>query len=126
MPVLEPMVLHDQKSNIAPHFNHLELKIALMTLTTMLTLCDANRSASGVIDKKVMLHFILIFVDLKNAMVSLMTPLASCDVIPVPMASHDQKSHAVPHFSWFELRNAMALLMMLLVACNTDASANSI
>ena len=51
----------------------------MMTLTTLLASCDANISANGVINQKVMLHHILIAIDLRNAVVPLMTALASHD-----------------------------------------------
>ena len=42
------MVSHDQKSNIAPYFNHLGLRNAVVPFMTQLASCDASASASGI------------------------------------------------------------------------------
>ena len=70
---------HDQKSDFAPHFNYCEPRKAMMILTKLLESCDANNSTRGVIDKKVMMHFILVVIDLRNARVLYVTPLTSLD-----------------------------------------------
>ena len=103
---------------VASHFNYLDLKNTVMTLTALLALCDANASPGESLDRKVMLHLILIFIDLRNAIVPLTTPLASFTLMPTPMASYDQ-SNVAPHLSCFNLRNLMVPSMMLLAGCST-------
>ena len=51
---------HDEKSHVAPHFNHLEPRNAMVPLTTLFSSCG-----NGVSDQKVMLHIILIVIDLR-------------------------------------------------------------
>ena len=47
-----PMLSHDQKSHVAPNFNHLDLRNVMVSLTTLLASHDSKTSASGVNDQK--------------------------------------------------------------------------
>ena len=113
------------KSHVAPHFNCLDVRNAMLPLTTLLTSFGANTGANGVSAQKAIWHLILIITDLRNAVVPLMTPLHHVMLMPTLMASYDQRSNVAPHFSCLNLRNAMVLLMMLAL-CDTGASANGI
>ena len=75
-----PIVSHEQKSDIVPHFSHLDLRNEMMTLIALLALFDTNTSAIDVIDQKLMLNFMLIVMDLRNAVVLLITALAAHDI----------------------------------------------
>ena len=48
MPTLVPMVSHDQKGHTEPHFSCLDLRNAMMLLTILLALHDADASIHGV------------------------------------------------------------------------------
>ena len=48
MPVLAPMVSHDPKSYVEPHFNHLDLRNAVVPLTMPSVSCDADAGANGI------------------------------------------------------------------------------
>ena len=84
------------KNHVAPQFNHLDLRNAMMTLTTLAS------CVNGIIDSKVHLDFILIVVDLRNGMVLLMTLLTSCETDAYTNGITWPKSNVVPYFwpSW--------------------------
>ena len=48
MLMLALMVSHDQVSRVAPHFDHLEPKNAMVPLMTLSSSCDADGSANSV------------------------------------------------------------------------------
>ena len=43
------MVSHDQKSHVALHFNHLDLRSAMVPLTMLFVSHNADANASGII-----------------------------------------------------------------------------
>ena len=77
MPTL--MVSHDEKNHVAPHFNCLDLRNAMVPLTTLLASCDTTTGGNGVTDQKSHVAPHLDYINLRSAVVPLMTPLASCD-----------------------------------------------
>ena len=70
--MLQPMVSHDQKSHTASHFNHLDLRNAMVPLMTPSASLDATDIANSITWRKghVAPHFD--HQDLRNAMVALM------------------------------------------------------
>ena len=42
------MTSHDKKGTIAPHFDHLDLRNAMVPLTMLLASYDANSMANGI------------------------------------------------------------------------------
>ena len=76
MPVPAPKGSHDQKVYVAPNFNHLDLRNAVVPLTTLLA---SHKVDTGVSEQKCHVAPPIDNLDLRNAMVPLMTPLASCD-----------------------------------------------
>ena len=73
------MVSHKKKSHVAPNFSCLDLRNAMVPLTTLLASCHTTTGGNDVSDQKVMLHLMLTVIDLRITMVPLMTSLASCD-----------------------------------------------
>ena len=55
-----PMVSHNQKYYVAPDFSCLDLRNAMVPLTTLLASHDTNTNTSGSNGQKVMLHLVLI------------------------------------------------------------------
>ena len=104
MLVLAPMVSHDQKSHIAPHFNHLHLRNLLVKLKTLFAPCDINTSDSGVIDQKrhATLHFN--HLELLNTVVLLMMLSVSCDT---SIGITWPKSYIALCFNYLDLTNKM-------------------
>ena len=49
MLILVQMVSHDQKIHIALHFDHLDLRSAMMPLTMLFVSPDADANANGII-----------------------------------------------------------------------------
>ena len=47
--VLVPMMSHDQKSCVAPHFDNLDLRSAMMASTMLFAAHDTDASANGII-----------------------------------------------------------------------------
>ena len=76
MPMPAPLVSHDQKSHVAPHFNCLNLRNVMVSTTSVLA---SYGTTNGDSDQKVMLHLIMIVNNLRNAWLQLMTWQASCD-----------------------------------------------
>ena len=75
MPMLVPFVSHDPQSHIALHFNHLDLRNAVMSLA----LCNADVNTNGVTGPKShgIPHFSCL--DVRNVMMALITPSVPCD-----------------------------------------------
>ena len=46
--MLGPVASHDQKSHVAPHFDHLDLGNAMLPLTMSLASCDVSTGTNGV------------------------------------------------------------------------------
>ena len=53
MPILMPMASHDQKSHVALHFDHLDLRNAMVLLTMLSTSHDADIIAVESYDQSV-------------------------------------------------------------------------
>ena len=70
-----PMASHEQKSYVMPHFNHLDLRNAMVPLTIISALCDASASSNGITWPKNHVAPHLNYLDLTNIMVPLMTLL---------------------------------------------------
>ena len=105
--MLVPMVSHDHKSHVVPHFDNLDLRYVVLPLTMLPTSHGADSKAMTLHDNNTN---------------------GSDHVIPMlmPIASHHKMSHAAHHFSCLNLGNAVVPLMILLASCDTDASANGI
>ena len=87
-----------------------------MILTKLLESCDANNSTRGVIDKKVMMHFILVVTDLRNARVLYVTPLTSLDNDANTNEITVQKGKVISHIILQNLKKVRVPLMMLLAS----------
>ena len=48
MPMMAPMILHDQKGYVALHFGHLDLRNAMVPLMMMLASYNTDSSANGI------------------------------------------------------------------------------
>ena len=48
MPIPEPVVSHDQKSHVAPHFSFLDLRNAMVPVMTPLASCHTNTNTNGI------------------------------------------------------------------------------
>ena len=91
----------DQKSDVGPHFSHLDPRNAMEPLVMMLASCNANAKTSGVHDQKshVAPHFLCL--ELRNAIVPLRTLLTSCGTTTDGNGVTDQKNHVAPHFDCY-------------------------
>ena len=117
IPVLTSVVLHDQMSYAAPHFDCLDLRKAMVPLMMPLASCDVDASAIGITWPKVHVAPHFSHLDLRNAIVPWWYHQHHMMLTPVPMASHDHKSHIAPHFDFLDLGNT---------SCDADTSTNSI
>ena len=106
------MASHDQKSKVAPHYSHLDLRNAVVPLTVLLA--SGGTSANGVTwpQKSCCNSFISSLPEKCNGIIDYIVNITWYQ----PMASHDQKSHVAPHYSHLDLRNAMVPLTMLSTA----------
>ena len=118
----KPMVSQDEKSHLAPNFNHLDLMIAMMALMTTMASFDASSSANGITwpECHVVPHFD--HLHLRNAVVPLMMPFASFNTGPSTNSIMWPKGHVAVHFNCLHLRNAVVSLMTPLMSCNNNAS----
>ena len=121
MPV--PMVSHD---HVAPHFDFLNLRNAMVPLMIPPTSCGTNASASGIAWPKHSCCTYFNHLDLRNAMMPLTMPSASHAAYVNGNDSTWPKSHASLNFQHFDIRNGMVSLMMSSASCNTDTNANGI
>ena len=102
---------------VAPHFNPLDIRNAVVPfLTTLVTVASHKQ--------KIILHLILII--LTNAVVSLIILVASCDTDISINGIMWCKSSVTHCFRPLDLMNAMVLLIIPLAAHDADASANSV
>ena len=138
---------HDQKNDVAPHFNHLDLMNAVVSLVMLLTLCDANAGTN---------HLYLTHTTVpsvsndSNASIKCNTwPRSHFElhfnylgqteaVVPFDDAfgitwcwwwsqwHHMTKNPLLSHFDHLDLANATVLLMILLASCDPDNSMNAI
>ena len=99
---LVPVVSHDEKGHFAIHFNYLELRNAVMPLTMLFVLYDADASAGGVTWYQQQCQWYPVMLTLASIM------------------SHDQQIIVAPCFDCLDLWNAIVPLMMVLVS--PDAS----
>ena len=103
MPMPTPMVSHDQKSHVAPHFCCLDLWNAMVLSRPLdadinaMESHDSNSSASGIMWYKCW---------------------GQCHCTT--------EIDIAPHFNCLNVRKAVAYFMILLSSCGTDASANGI
>ena len=88
MPAL--MVSHDPNHNVVPHFNCLDLRNAVVSLTTLLVSCDTNTSANGVNGDNSDVAPYFNCLDLRSAVMPFLIPLALCDT--------NKSANVVPHF----------------------------
>ena len=77
MPVLAPIVLHNQKFHAGPHFNHLALRNAMVPLMMPWTSCTAD--AKGITWPKSHAASQFDYLVLRNGMVQSMMPSVSYD-----------------------------------------------
>ena len=76
-----PIASYDQKTHVAPHFDHLHLRNVMMSLMTASASLDANVSAYNIThDQKGHVALHLNCLNLRNAILSLMMLPASCDI----------------------------------------------
>ena len=68
------------KSHAVSHFDHLEIRNVMVSLTMTLASCDANVNASSVTQPRCHVVPCFSYLDLHNAVVPLMTFSTSCDV----------------------------------------------
>ena len=115
----------NQKSHVAPYFDHLYLRNAVVWLPMPLASHDADSGTSDVTWQKghVTPHFD--HLDIRNAVVPFMTQHCVM-LIPVSIVSHDQNSNIVPHFNHFDPVNVMMQLMMPWALYDANASTNGI
>ena len=126
MPIPAPMLSHDKKSHVSPHFNCFDLRKAVVPLTTLGIMCCHHWWQLCQWTKKFMLHFFSIVL---ISGLLLMIPLVSydSDVNVSDIMTKNVMLHFTLHTaSCLNLRTAVMPLMMLLAAYNTDASANDI
>ena len=98
-----PSVSHDQKSHVAPRFNHLDLRNAVVPLIILSTSYDTDANVISVtLTKGIQWHH-----------------LQFCQHCMT-------KSHIAPHVNHLDLRNAMLSLTMLSISHDSDADANGI
>ena len=123
-PVPEPMVLHDQKGHVAPHFSCVKLRNAVVPLMILLVSCNSNASTSRT--KWLKYHIASYFdcLDVRSAMVPFLIPLASYDADISANGITWPKSHVAHHFDCLHLINAVVPFTVPLASCdtNTDAS----
>ena len=124
-----PMVLHDQKGQVAPHFNCLDLKKAVVPLKKPTVSCDTNAGITWHqcqhqcchMTRKNMLHLTSII---------LTQGIQWChwwdhwDHIPLMLMSHDQKDHITPDFDHLDIRSVVVPFRMPLAS--GDAKLNDV
>ena len=89
-----PMVSHDQNHDAAPYFSCLELREAVVPLTTLFASYDTNTSASGVTGQKSDIAHDYSCLDLRNAVVPFLILLPSCDA--------NKSAIVAPHFDYLD------------------------
>ena len=118
-----PVVSHDERSHVVPHFDHLDLRSSVVPLMTLSALHDAYTDASG-ITWEVMLH--LISIVLTKGIQGCNWWCNWCHMVPMPIASHDQRIHGTPQFSclglgiqwcqgWCHLHHMMLILIHMVL-----------
>ena len=118
-----PMAWHDQKSHVAPHFNHVDFRFMMVSLTMSSASHATNANANGSTrpESHAAPHFNNF--DIRNGMVQLMMPSASCDTdisvngIVWPTCTSFQ-------LPW--LRNKVMSLLKPLAVCDASTGANCI
>ena len=121
------------KSHITAHFDHLDPRNPVVTLTMLSASCDGDTNAKGITWPKshVAPHFSCL--KLRNAMVPFLMLLASCDATGIGLGcccwhyvgnwDHATKSHVAPHFDCLDLKNALVPLTMLSTSLDADTNA---
>ena len=114
---------HDQKSNVAPYFNCLDLRNVMNPLTTLLASWDANTGANRVSAKKVDYMSVQLCLPKEcNGAIDDATGsiwhLFQCQWHQLPT------SNVVSHFNCLELGNAMVPLPTLLASHAARAGPN--
>ena len=131
-----PMVSHDPKIHVALHFNHLDLRSAIVPLTMLFASLDADASAIGFIWPRRSCCTSLLSSWPKNYSgaiydaVSIMWYWHWCQwyhemSMSMAVVSPDQTSHVVPHFDYLDVRNAVVPLTVPVASCDA-ISANGI
>ena len=108
MPVPTPVVPHDQKVMLHPHFSCLDLRNTVVPLVVLFRPCDSSSCPSST--SATVYHRVRIFHS--YVMLTPMT-LASCDAIVIASDITKQKNDVAPHFNCLNLKKAMVLLMLL-------------
>ena len=85
-----------KNSHVAPHFNHLDLRNAMVPLMMLLASWYSSASTSGVTRPKSQVGLILIVTDQRNAVVSLMSSFVWHDTYVNTSVVTWPKSHAAP------------------------------
>ena len=114
------------KSPVTPHFDCLDVRNVVVSLTMLMGSCDANTSAKGMTwyKKSDVLHLNLLY--LTNAMVPLTMQSASHAAYVNASDSTWPESHAALHFNHSDIRNWMLPVIMSLTLCDSDTSASGI
>ena len=89
MPMPLQMVSSDQKSNIAPHFDYLDLRNAMMPLMMLAASHDADTNVNGIIKHHSQWHQMTkshiaphcSYHNPRNVVVALIMLLVSCDTV---------------------------------------------
>ena len=120
--LLMPMELHDQKSHIVPHFNHLDVRDAMMPLMVPSGSPDANASANGITWPKRSCCTSFHHLDLGNVIV----PEASCDAYASANDITWQRKSCYTSFQLSGQRNSVVLLTMLSASHDARAGASGV
>ena len=98
------------QSQVAPHFNHPDLRKAVITLMKPSLSCNAYASVNGITWPKRACCNSFSSLDLRNAIVSLIMPLAFCDTDGGTKASHDPNINVTPNFDHLDIKHVMVPL----------------
>ena len=109
---------HNQKTDVSPYFDHLDLTNEMVPLMMLSVSCDADAGSNDITWlKKVCCTLFWLSWPGKNVTVPLIMPvlITSWTLMPVPIASHNWKTCCT-----------MVPLMMESTSCDTNAGSNSI
>ena len=120
------MVSHDWKVHIAPHFNHIELKAAVVALTMPFVYHDDSAGTKGITSPKRLCCTLFWLCWSKECSVAIGNAISIIQYWCQCQWCHMIRAFVAPHFNCFELRNAMVSLMMLLASCDSDVRASCI
>ena len=93
MQMLMLVVSHDHYNHVAPHFNHLNPRSAVVPFAMWSASHDTDTYANGITSPEKLSCTSFQSFQIRNLLV----------LFTVPLASHDQKGYVVPHFDHLDL-----------------------